>query len=103
MLAKAKMEREKRIEKGHEDLGLYKIVVSKVLDRLSAAKLTESFNTMPSSLPYNKLFKRFKYSLDGKLQGYIVKRKVLVGDKVGFLETDVSFLGVPPIQMPPNT
>ncbi len=87
MTAKGKKLLEKRIEKDHEDLGLYKIVVSKVLNRGSATKLTESFNSMPSSLRYNKLFKRFKYKLDGKFQGYIVKRKVLIGDKVGFLET----------------
>lgn len=88
MPAKAKMKLKKRIEKGHEDLGLYKIVVSKVLERLGAARLTESLNTMPSSQQYKKkLFKRFKYSPDGKFQGYIVKRKVLVGDKAGFLET----------------
>lgn len=87
MPVKAKTLLEKRIEPGHEDLGLYKIVVSNVLDRLKAANLTESLNAMPSSQQYNKLFKRFKYSLDGKLQGDIVKRKVLIGDKIGFLET----------------
>lgn len=76
---------EKRIDHKHEDLGCYKIVVSKVLDRIRAHALAYNLHTMPSSLQYDKLFKVFEYKIGKKVAGYIVKRKVLLGDKVSSL------------------
>lgn len=80
-------EKEKeRVSAGHKDLGEYKILVSKVLSNYRARSLAESLNNMSSSSKYPKLFKTFEYQDERLGIGYVVKRKVLLGDRLSLLE-----------------
>ncbi len=81
----------KRINADCPDLGKYKIEVSKVIDRNRAMDMCRNLNTMPSNTD-DFMFSVFKasedipYGKNPKIPGFIVKRKVIIGDKVQFLD-----------------
>ncbi len=78
-----------RINADYPDLGKYKIEVSKVIDRARAMDMCRNLNTMPSNTDkfMFSVFKADKFALfcNKKVPGFIVKRKLIIGDKVEFL------------------
>lgn len=80
----------KVVEKDHEDLGEYRITVSKILTEEMSKRFVESWNNMPSNTDPER-FKAFKsdqpYVCGGfSDQGFKVKRKVYLGDKIMFID-----------------
>ena len=78
---------EERVEKGHIDIGKYKIVVSSVLPEEKADVMAKNLNSMPSNTDM-RMFRVF-FVNSKRSWGYIVKRKVCVGDKISFIERRV--------------
>lgn len=79
-----------RVNADYPDLGKYKIEVSKIIDMDRANDMCRNLNTMPSNTDdfMFSVFKADKFALfcNKKVPGFIVKRKLIVGDKVQFLD-----------------
>ncbi len=83
-----------RVNADYPDIGKYKIEVSKVIEQGRACAMSHNLNKMPSSIEsaFIDMFSVFKADENipnGKrpdIAGYVVKRKVIVGDKVQFLD-----------------
>ncbi len=84
-----------RIGKCHPDIGKYRIEVSKVLEHDFIIGMCENLNNMPSSLD-NQLFQVFhvkervsvgkKNGKEITVPGFIIRRKVIINDRVEYLE-----------------
>ncbi len=84
-----------RIGVGHPDLGKYQIVVSQIVEHKRALGLGRGLNSMPSNRD-PEMFKVFKAAQDAvirndvsklvRVPGFIVKRKVLLNDRLEFLD-----------------
>ncbi len=84
-----------RIDAGHPDLGKYKIEVSQVIDHERAIRMSQGLNAMPSNRD-PEMFSVFGAKTSTKVRdekrkpisvpGFIIKRKVLINDRLEFLE-----------------
>ncbi len=80
-----------RIGRGHPEIGKHMIEVSKVIDHEHAVSMCENLNNMPSSMD-KTLFQvfwtkeRIPIAKGKDVPGFIIRRKVIVNDKVQWLE-----------------
>ncbi len=81
-----------RVDAGHPELGMYRIEVSKVIEYNRAMDMCHGLNQMPSNNDVGmfSVFLTDEMATEGtgsrKVPGYIIKRKVLLNDKVQFLD-----------------
>lgn len=80
-----------RVNADFPDIGQYKIEVSKVIEQGRACDMSHNLNKMPSNTDIDmfSVFKVDENIPNGKnpdIPGYVVKRKVIVGDKVQFFD-----------------
>ncbi len=81
-----------RVNADHPEIGEYNIEVSKVIDIDRATEMCANLNTMKSNMGDSNMFSVFhvdKMALIAKshkeVPGYIIRRKLNVGDKLEFL------------------
>ncbi len=84
-----------RVNAGHPDLGKYKIEVTSVVEQSRAIHMSRGLNSMPSNYD-SEMFSVFHAGRrvcvrdDNRrlinVPGFIVKRKVLLNDKLEFLD-----------------